>query len=64
MRTDGIAAGLMLAGVLVTLIGLAVVAVRIFELPRYWTPVAVGTALLIAGAALRSIQGRGPWRRT
>ena len=64
MRTDGIAAGLMLAGLLVILVGLAVVAVRTFELPRYWTPVAVGAPLLIAGAALRATQRRGPWRGT
>jgi hypothetical protein len=54
----------MLAGALVILVGLAVVTVRIFELPRYWTPVAVGVALLTTGVALRASQRRGPWRRT
>jgi hypothetical protein len=59
-----IAGGLMLAGVLVILIGLGIVAVRTLDLPRYWTPVAVGAALLAAGALLRVTQRRSPWRRT
>jgi hypothetical protein len=53
----------MLAGVLLILIGLGVVAARILDLPRYWTPVAVGTAMLTAGALLRAGQRRRPWRR-
>jgi hypothetical protein len=54
----------MLAGVLVILIGLGVVAVRTLDLPRYWTPVAVGLALLATGAGLKASQRRGPWRKT
>jgi hypothetical protein len=34
----------MLAGALVILIGLGVIAVRALHLPPYWTPVAVGLA--------------------
>jgi hypothetical protein len=48
----------MLAGTLVILIGLAVVTVRTLDLPRYWTPVAVGIALLAAGAILKASQRR------
>jgi hypothetical protein len=54
----------MLAGALVILIGLGVALVRVLHLPPYWTPVAVGIALLATGAVLRATQRRGPWRKT
>ena len=48
--------GLMLAGLIVTLIGLAIVATRTFHIPREWTTVGVGVALLAAGAARRMLR--------
>jgi hypothetical protein len=49
--------GLILAGLIVTLIGLAVVATRTLHIPREWTTVGVGLALLAAGAARRMLRG-------
>jgi xanthine/uracil permease len=43
----------MFAGVIVMLVGLAVVAMRTLELPGYWTPVVVGAVLFLIGAARR-----------
>jgi len=51
--------GLMFAGLIVMLVGLAVVAMRTFELPGYWTPVVVGAVLFLVGAARRTIRDRG-----
>jgi hypothetical protein len=48
--------GLILAGLIVTLIGLAVVVTRAYHIPREWTTVGVGVALLAAGAARRMLQ--------
>ncbi len=47
--------GLILAGLIVTLIGLAVVATRTFHIPREWATVGIGLALLAAGAARRML---------
>jgi hypothetical protein len=48
----------MLAGLIVTLIGLGVVLIRALAIPREWTPVLVGIGLLMAGA-IRAGLGRG-----
>jgi hypothetical protein len=50
--------GVMWAGVLVILIGLAVAASRTLEIPRYWVPVVVGVALVSLGAARRALRRR------
>ena len=50
--------GLMSAGLIVMLIGLAVVVMRTVELPPYWTPVVVGAVLFLIGAARRAIRER------
>ena len=50
--------GLMFAGLIVMLIGLAVVVMRTVELPPYWTPVVVGAVLFLIGAARRAIRER------
>ena len=50
--------GLMFAGLIVMLIGLAVVVMRTVELPPYWTPVIVGAVLFVIGAARRVIRRR------
>jgi hypothetical protein len=41
---------LMLAGMIVTLIGLFIVIKHEMGIPSYWTPLLVGVGLLIAGA--------------
>ena len=43
--------GLMLAGLILTLVGLVIVLTNVLALPRYWTPLLVGLALLVTGAA-------------
>jgi hypothetical protein len=50
MACRGAASGLMLAGLIVTLVGLSVALTRTLEIPGYWTTVGVGVALLVAGA--------------
>jgi hypothetical protein len=50
--------GLMFAGLIVMLIGLAVVIMRTVEVPSYWTPVAVGAVLFLIGAARRAMRGQ------
>ncbi len=47
----------MLAGLIVTLVGLGIVMVRTLEVPGYWIPVAVGVALFVAGAVSRAHSG-------
>jgi hypothetical protein len=49
--------GLILAGVIVTLVGLGVILVRTLALPREWVTVGVGLALVIAGLARRALRG-------
>jgi hypothetical protein len=48
--------GLALAGVIVTLLGLAVALTATLAIPRHWTTVGVGVALLVAGLARRAFQ--------
>jgi uncharacterized membrane protein YiaA len=49
--------GLMFAGLIVMLIGLAVAAATALHIPGYWTPVLVGAVLFLVGA-LRRAAGR------
>ena len=49
--------GLILAGLIVTLIGLAIVVTRTYQIPREWVTVGVGLALLAAGVARRALRG-------
>ncbi|HET8576905.1 MAG TPA: hypothetical protein VFO18_07395 [Methylomirabilota bacterium] len=49
--------GIMMAGLIVTLIGIAIVLVRALQVPGYWIPLAVGVALLIVGATRRHAGG-------
>ena len=46
----------MLAGLIVTLVGLSVAIIQTLEVPRYWTTLGIGAALL-AGGALRAVVG-------
>jgi xanthine/uracil permease len=50
--------GLMFAGLIVMLVGLAVVVMRTIQLPGYWTPVVVGAVLFLIGAARRMVRRR------
>lgn len=50
MRGAGIPRGLMLAGFILTLVGLVIVVTNVLALPRYWTPLLVGLTLLVIGA--------------
>jgi hypothetical protein len=49
--------GLILAGLVVTLVGLGVVLMRTYHIPREWTTVGVGLVLLAAGAARGMLRG-------
>jgi len=48
---------LMVAGLIVSLVGLGIVMVRTLQIPGYWIPLGVGVALLIAGAIRRGSSG-------
>jgi hypothetical protein len=48
--------GLMVAGLIVTLIGLGIVLTRTLAIPREWTTVLIGVGLLVAGAARRALR--------
>ena len=50
--------GLMFAGLIVMLVGLAVVVMRTMELPGYWTPVVVGAVVFLIGAGRRAMRSR------
>jgi len=50
MRGARFPRGLMLAGFILTLVGLVIVATNVLALPRYWTPLLVGLTLLVIGA--------------
>jgi hypothetical protein len=48
--------GLILAGVIVTLVGLGIVLVRTLTIPREWVTVLIGLALLGAGLVRRALR--------
>jgi hypothetical protein len=50
--------GLLLAGMIVTLVGLAVALTATLGIPRHWTTVGVGLALLAAGVVRRALRPR------
>jgi hypothetical protein len=50
--------GLLLAGTIVTLVGLGIALAVALGIPRHWTPVGVGLALLAAGAVRRALGRR------
>jgi hypothetical protein len=52
--------GLLLAGVIVTVIGLGTAAIATLGIPRHWTTVVVGVALLVAGGIRAVLGGRHP----
>jgi len=50
--------GLLLAGMIVTLVGLAVALTATLGIPRHWTTVGVGLALLATGVVRRALRPR------
>jgi hypothetical protein len=48
--------GLIAAGLVVTVIGLGMVLVRVLDIPREWTTLLVGLALLLAGVVRRALR--------
>ena len=53
--------GLMLAGLILTLVGVVIVLTNALALPRYWTPLLVGLALLATGWVWSAVCGKsGP----
>ncbi|HLC41032.1 MAG TPA: hypothetical protein VJO34_05330 [Methylomirabilota bacterium] len=57
MNTQGAGGPLILAGMIVMLIGIGVGVIRTLGIPGYWTPVAVGLVLVIAGWFVRRQRG-------
>ena len=49
---------LMVAGLVVTLVGLFIVVRHEMRIPSYWTPLLVGIGLLIAGAICAMMRGK------
>ena len=49
---------LMLAGLIVTFIGLFIVIKHEMGIPSYWTPLLIGLALLIGGALFSLVGGK------
>jgi membrane-bound ClpP family serine protease len=49
--------GIMMAGLILTLIGIGIVLIREFQVPGYWVPLALGVALLAVGAIRRGHAG-------
>jgi len=49
---------LLLAGLIVTLVGLFVVLRHELRIPSYWTPLLVGVALLIVGVIQSVLSGK------
>jgi hypothetical protein len=50
--------GLLLAGMIVTLVGLAVALTATLGIPRHWTTVGVGLALLATGVVRGALRPR------
>jgi hypothetical protein len=48
----------MMAGAIVTFIGLCIVLVRVLRVPEYWVPLMVGVGLFLLGL-MRWLTGRG-----
>ena len=46
---NGSGKGLMMAGAIVSFVGLCVVLIRVLEIPRYWAPLMVGVGLFLLG---------------
>ena len=50
--------GLIVAGAIVSFVGLVIVLVRVLRVPEYWVPLMVGIGLLLLGV-IRKLTRRG-----
>jgi mannose/fructose/N-acetylgalactosamine-specific phosphotransferase system component IIC len=50
--------GLIVAGTIVTVVGLCIVLIKVFQVPEYWVPLMVGLGLLAMGLVRRATSGR------
>jgi mannose/fructose/N-acetylgalactosamine-specific phosphotransferase system component IIC len=50
--------GLIVAGTIVTVVGLGIVLIKVFQVPEYWVPLMVGLGLLAMGLVRRATSGR------
>ena len=48
----------MVAGGILTAVGLCIVLIKTLMLPGYWTPLLVGLALLLVGAIVRATSSK------
>jgi mannose/fructose/N-acetylgalactosamine-specific phosphotransferase system component IIC len=51
--------GLILAGTILTVIGIAIVLLKVWHIPEYWIPLMVGMGLLLLGL-VRRLTSAGP----
>jgi hypothetical protein len=47
--TDRSGRGLMMAGLIVTFIGLCIVLIRVLRVPEHWVPLMVGVGIFLVG---------------
>jgi len=47
---------LICAGAIVFLVGLIIILFKEFNIPRYWTPMVIGVALMVAGVVVHTIR--------
>jgi hypothetical protein len=50
--------GLILAGLIVSVIGVSLALIHAFDIPRYWTTLGIGLALLAVGALRAGVATR------
>jgi hypothetical protein len=45
--------GLLLAGIILSVVGLCIVIIKVWHVPAYWVPLIVGIALIVGGLVRR-----------
>ena len=50
--------GLIVAGAIVSFVGLVIVLVRVLRVPEYWVPLMVGVGLLLLGVVRKVMRSR------
>jgi hypothetical protein len=50
--------GLIMAGAIVSIVGVCIVLVQVLRVPAYWVPLIVGLGLMSVGLIRRFIRGR------
>ncbi len=60
--TDRSGNGLLVAGMILSVIGLCIVLIKVWHVPAYWVPLMAGLALIFMGIIRRLVGGgsRGP----